>query len=74
MISVTVVIAFFVLTVALWIWAVINIIGTNFGEPMMKLICIIGVLFFPILGPIVYFMVRQHLIKEPRKFDPDFNR
>ncbi len=74
MISLPLVIVFFVITAALWLWAVINIIGTNFGEPMMKLICIIGVLVFPILGPIVYFLVRKHLIKEPRKFDPDFNR
>lgn len=74
MISATLAIVFFTVTAALWIWAVINIIGTNFGEPVMKLICIIGVLLLPILGPIVYFLVRNHLIKEPRKFDPGFNR
>jgi type VI protein secretion system component VasK len=74
MINVTLIIFFFVLTAVLWVWAVINIVNTNFGEPMMKLICIIGVLVFPILGPVVYQAVRKHLIKAPRKFDPDFNR
>jgi len=74
MISATLVIVFLVLTAALWLWAIVNIINTNFGESSMKLICIIGVLLFPILGPIVYFLIRKYLIKEPRKFDPDFNQ
>lgn len=74
MVSSSLAVVFVVLVAALWLWAAVDIVKTDFGRPSVKLFAILGVLFFPVLGPLVYFLVRKHLIKEPRKFDPDFNR
>ncbi len=59
---------------ALWIWAVIDILRTKFASPNTTLLMIILVLFFPVAGSIIYFLIRRNFIKEkgPR-FNPKFS-
>jgi polyferredoxin len=66
---------FIILTMILWIWAISDIIRSRFIKSTMKIVWLAIVLFFPILGSIIYFQLRRKLInKEPRKFQPDFIR
>ncbi len=64
-----------ILTLILNIWAIIDITRSRFKDPTMRTIWLVVVLFFPIVGSILYFQLSKKLInKEPRKFQPKFNR
>ena len=63
------------IAIALWFWAIIDITRSRFKSPFMNTICLLVVLFFPILGSILYLILRKKMIvKEKRKFQPNFNR
>lgn len=67
------VIGFFILTLILWIWAMIDISKSRFKSPAMKTVWLLIVLFFPVLGSIFYFQLKQQFTtKQERKFEPDF--
>ncbi len=71
----TFILIFIILTTILWFWAIIDIIKSIFKNPTMNTVWLLIVLFFPVLGSIFYFQLRKKLInKEPRKFQPNFNR
>ena len=63
-----------VLTAILWIWAFVDISRSRFENPPMKWLWIILILFFPILGSIIYFQFGKKQTKAPKKFNPDFNK
>jgi dolichyl-phosphate-mannose--protein O-mannosyl transferase len=68
------IITLLLLTIILSFWALIDISRSRFKNPNMRTLCLIGVLFFPVLGAIIYFQSKRSLvIKEPRKFQPKFN-
>lgn len=68
-------ITFLILTIGLWFWAIFDLTRSRFHIPTMKPVWLLVVLFFPVIGSIFYFQFRKKLIdKEPRKFQPDFNR
>lgn len=69
------VLALLIVAAALWLWAVIDIVRTQFASPNTKILMVFLVLFFPIAGPIVYFFIRGNFLREegPR-FNPKFNR
>jgi|GEM_PF-3647605 len=59
--------------IVLCVWTMIDIVRARFKEPTMKTLCILGVLFHPILGIIVYPLLRKTLLqRERRKFEPKF--
>ncbi|MBU2526844.1 MAG: PLD nuclease N-terminal domain-containing protein [Bacteroidetes bacterium] len=63
------------LTLALWFWAIIDITRSRFKKPIMNTICLLAVLFFPVLGSILYFQFRKRFVIEaPRKFQPNFKK
>jgi len=69
------IIGYIFLTIALWFWAFWDILRSRFKSPTMKMVWILAVLFLPVLGSIFYFQLRKkHLVKEPRKFQPNFNK
>lgn len=71
----TLIIGFVILTIALWFWAIIDVARSRFKKTNMNMIWLLAVLLFPVFGSIVYFKLRKKLIiKEPRKFQPNFNR
>lgn len=71
----TLIIGFIGLTIILWFWALIDITRSRFKNPTMNTVWLLSVLFFPVLGPILYFLMRKKFVtKEPRKFQPNFNR
>jgi len=53
----------------LWMWALVDISRSGFENPTMKWFWIILILFFPILGSIIYFQVGKKYTKNPRKFN-----
>ena len=63
-----------VLTAVLWIWAFVDIIRSRFENSAMKLLWIILILIFPILGAIIYFQFGKKFTENKRKFNPDFNK
>lgn len=71
----TLIIVFVILTIILWTRAIIDITKSKFKSPISNIIWLLGVLFFPVLGSILYFQLRKkYVMKEPRKFQPDFAR
>lgn len=57
----------------LWIWATIDIIRSNFKGKNRSNVWFWIVLFFPVLGPIVYFQFKDKLFYvPPREFSPGF--
>lgn len=63
-----------VLTAVLWIWALVDIIQSRFENSAIKVLWIILIFIFPILGSIIYFQFGKKLIENLRKFNPDFNK
>lgn len=62
-------------TSALWFWAITDMTRSRFKRPVMSTISFLVILFFPILGAILYLILRKKLItKEKRKFQPNFKR
>ena len=71
----TLIFGFVVLAITLWFWAIIDITRSRFNRPNMNTIWLLAVLFFPVLGSILYFQLKKKLVtKDPRKFQPNFNR
>jgi hypothetical protein len=71
----TLIIGFVILTIILWTWAILDIIKSKFKKPIMNMIWLLGVLFFPVIGTILYFQLRKkYVTKEPRKFQPNFKK
>ncbi|MGW1456514.1 PLDc N-terminal domain-containing protein [Salegentibacter agarivorans] len=68
------VIALIILTAILWIWALVDISRSRFENPSMKWLWIILIFIFPILGSLVYFQFGKKYTKDPKKFNPDFNK
>lgn len=69
------IIGFIFLSIALWFWAIIDISRSRFKNPIMNTMWLLTVLFFPILGSILYFQFKEKFVsKEKRKFQPNFNR
>jgi hypothetical protein len=68
-------IGFVILTISLWFWAIIDITRSRLKNPNMNTIWLLAVLFFPVLGSILYFQLRKKYVKkEARKFQPNFNK
>ena len=63
-----------ILTAVLWIWAFVDISRSRFENPTMKWVWIILILFFPILGSIIYFQFGIKYTKDPKKFNPNFSK
>jgi len=63
-----------VLTAVLWIWAFVDIIRSRFDNSAMRLLWIILIFIFPILGSIIYFQFGKKFIENQRKFNPNFNK
>jgi uncharacterized membrane protein YhaH (DUF805 family) len=56
-------------------WAIIDLTRSRFMDPTKRTIWLVLVLFFPFIGSILYFQLRKKFTtKEPRKFQPKFNR
>lgn len=52
-----------------------DITRSRFKSPIINTIYLLIILFFPVIGPILYFTFRRKLIvKERRKFQPNFNK
>ncbi|MCD4773948.1 MAG: PLD nuclease N-terminal domain-containing protein [Bacteroidales bacterium] len=63
------------LTIVLWFWAIIDIVKSRFKNQTMNTVWLLIVLFFPILGSIIYLLLRKkYTTKEVRKFQPNFKR
>ncbi|MFP4605163.1 MAG: PLDc N-terminal domain-containing protein [Bacteroidales bacterium] len=44
----------------LWIWAFFDIAKMQFKKPVLKIIWIVAIFLFPILGPILYFQLKNN--------------
>jgi len=54
--------ALFVLTIALWVWAIFDLAYILFKHPNQKIPLSILVLLVPIVGPLIYFEQRGKFI------------
>ncbi len=64
-----------VLSMAFSFWALLDVSKSRFKENKIKTMWLLVVLFFPIVGSIIYFQQRKGLVtKEPRMFQPVFNK
>ena len=71
----TMIIGIIILTFIIWSWAIIDLLKSEFKNLKIKAIWLIIILFFPIIGSIIYFQLRKELTKnEPQKFQPNFDR
>ncbi len=70
-----IVITLIILGMTLWVWAVADILRTQFDSIGVKMIMLLTVTAFPVMGPIVYFQLKANFkYRERRKFRPDFNK
>ncbi len=60
-------IALITLTAILWIWALVDILRSNFENSLTQLLWIILIFIFPILGSIVYFQFRNKFTEKPKR-------
>ena len=68
-------IAFGIVIIGFWFWAIIDITRSRFKNPNMRTVWLIVVLLLPLMGTLIWLFVRKDLVTtEPRKFNPKFNR
>tara|TARA_R110002072_G_scaffold171559_1_gene325245 strand:- start:422 stop:646 length:225 start_codon:yes stop_codon:yes gene_type:complete len=65
-------IGLFVLIAILWLQAIIDISKTRFKYKVYTIIWICIVLFFPIIGTLIYFNFKRK--NNRRKFQPNFDK
>jgi len=64
-------ILFFVAGFALWVWAIVDIIQSDFKDPNMKLVWILATLLMPVLGTILYLSMGHKTKLPPVKAPED---
>lgn len=64
----------FILYLGFWVYALIDMIRSDFKESHMKLIWAILIVFVPIIGTFLYLNMNKRTKKGFRRFDPDFNK
>ncbi len=65
---------FSVLTIILWVWALIDILKAEFKKPNLKFVAIIALFIIPVFGSFLYFQYKRQLtVKPKRRFQPKFN-
>lgn len=57
-----------------WVYALIDMIRSDFKETLMKLIWAILIVFVPIMGTFLYLSMNRRTKRGFRRFDPDFNK
>ncbi len=63
-----------ILTLILWVWAIVDIVKSIFRDTIQKIIWLMAVILFPIFGSILYFQLgRKYTTRKPRRFQPGFN-
>lgn len=68
-------ITFILLSLVLWFWTFFDILKSRFKVPFMSTVWLLIVILVPLLGSIVYLILRKKLINNKnRKFQPNFNR
>jgi len=67
-------IALVVLTLTLWIWALVDIFKSKFENSSLKILWIAAILIFPIIGSIIYFQVGKKVTIKSKKFQPNFTK
>lgn len=64
-----------VLIAILWLQAIIDISKTRFKYKIYNILWICIILFFPIIGCLIYFQFkRKNITSERREFKPNFDR
>jgi heme/copper-type cytochrome/quinol oxidase subunit 2 len=63
---------FSILAFVLWVWAVIDVMQHLQDNASKTIIWLIIIIFFPVVGSLVYFWVRNRTFNKERNFDPDF--
>lgn len=48
---------------ALWLWAVVDAIRSPFESDIAKILVIVVMFWAPILGPILYFVFKERLLR-----------
>lgn len=62
-----------ILTAILWVWAFADIARSKFENPSTKLLWIVLIFVFPILGSILFFQVGKNSRKSSKRFNPEFS-
>lgn len=63
-----------ILTVVLWIWALIDIAKTRRQNPSEKSLWFLLIIALPLIGSILYLLIKDKTAKaNPRRFQPKFH-
>lgn len=63
------------LVLGFWLWALLHLSKSHFKNPTYKILWLLAILFFPVIGSILYFMLKKDFITgRKRKFNPNFRR
>jgi len=68
----TIIITFIILTLVLWIWALVDILKTRFSSPILQVLLICMTFLFPVVGSLVYFQFKDRFTESIRSFEPAF--
>ena len=67
-------IALTVLTLTLWIWALVDIFKSRFENSSLKILWIAAIIIFPIIESIIYFQIGKKATIKSKKFQPNFTK
>lgn len=68
------IILFVIVIPILWIWALIDMIKCSKGSRESLGVWLLIILFFPIVGSIIYFQIGRKRMLESREFNPNFKK
>lgn len=70
----TLAVLFYLLTGVIWIWALIDLVKQKALKAGMRILFLILILFFPIIGSILYFQLKRNKsFAYKTTFNPQFN-
>jgi predicted membrane channel-forming protein YqfA (hemolysin III family) len=70
----TLALLFYLLTGVIWIWALIDLVKQKALKAGMSILFLILILFFPIIGSILYFQLKRNKsFAHKTTFNPQFN-
>ncbi|TQI71307.1 phospholipase D-like protein [Gramella sp. Hel_I_59] len=68
----TIIITLIILSLVLWIWALVDILKTRFSSPILQVLLILMIFLFPVIGSLVYFQFKHRFTESERSFEPAF--
>lgn len=58
--------------IILWVWSLLDLVFSTFKKSKWKIAWLLIIIFFPLLGSILYLLLKEEFKVKKRRFTPQF--